>query len=159
MEEEGQTILLEVPLDAINPAKCMEVRSAIIPDGPFTLPEGYQLRSMAVYINYDGRRVTKPLRLVLPHWYGGEDHVHDGLSFAKAPHTLIKRERLYHFELVDGGMFDEQRQCGVLQLSGHSTVFAMVFKVKAISLTKLLIQTCAARLQSLMHIHCGFRWV
>ena len=132
-EEEGQTVHLVVPPGAVSPSESVEVRSAIIPAGPFTLPEGYQLGSMAVYVYYDGRRVARPFRLRLPHWYGGEDHVRDGLSFAKAPHTLKEGEHVYQFELLEGGMFEEQPQCGVLQLSGHCTVFTMVFKLKAIS--------------------------
>ena len=133
-EEEGQTVLLEVPPGAVNPSESVEVRSAVITDGPFTLPEGYQLGSTVVYINCNGRLVSKPFKLLLPHWYGGEEHIKDGLSFAMAPHTLKEGECVYQFELVEGGMFEEQRQCGVLQLSGHCTVFAAVFKVKAISL-------------------------
>ena len=59
----------------------------------------------------------------------------DGLSFAMAPHAQTEgRERVYHFELLEGGRFAEQRQCGVLQISGHCTLFAVVFKVKASSL-------------------------
>ena len=131
--EEG-TILLEVPPGVVSLAESVEVRSALIPDGPFTLPEGYQLGSMVVYLYYDGRRLTKPCTLSLPHWYGGEDHVRDGLSFAIAPHTLKEGEHVYHFELLEGGRFAEQRQCGVLQISGHCTLFAAVFKVKASSL-------------------------
>ena len=130
--EEG-TILLEVPPDAVSPAESVEVRSALIPDGPFTLPEGYQLGSMVVYLCYDGCRLTKPCTLSLPHWYGGEDQVQDGLSFAMASHTLKEGESVYHFELLEGGRFaEEQQQCGVLQIS--STLFAAVFKVKASSL-------------------------
>ena len=131
---DGGTILLEVPPGAVSPAESVEVRSALIPDGPFTLPEGYQLGSMVVYLYYDGRRLTKPLTLSLPHWYGGEDHVRDGLSFAMAPHTPKEGESVYHFELLEGGRFAEQRQCGVLQISGHCTCFAVVFKVEASSL-------------------------
>ena len=130
---EGGTILLEVPLGAVNPAESVEVRSALIPDGPFILPEGYQLGSMLVYLYYDGRRLTKPCTLSLPHWYGGEDQVRDGLSFAMAPHTLKEGESVYHFELLEGGRFVEQQQCGVLQISGHCTLFAVVFKLKASS--------------------------
>ena len=133
-EEEGQTVLLEVPPGAVRPLESVEVRSAIIPMGPFALPEGYQLGSMVVYINYNGRLVSKPFKLCLYHWYGGEDHIRDGLSFAMAPHTLIEGKCMYQFELVDGGVLEEQQQCGVLQLSGHCTVFALVFKVKASSL-------------------------
>ena len=129
----GGTILLEVPPGAVNPAESVEVRSALIPDGPFILPEGYQLGSMVVYLYYDGRRLTKPCTLSLPHWYGGEDQVRDGLSFAMAPHTLKEGESVYHFELLEGGRFVEQQQCGVLQISGHCTLFAAVFKLKASS--------------------------
>ena len=131
---EGGTILLEVPPGAVSPTESVEVRSALIPDGPFTLPEGYQLGSMVVYLYYDGRRLTKPCTLSLPHWYGGEDQVRDGLSFAIAPHILKEGEHVYHFELLEGGRFAEQQQCGVLQISGHCTLFAAVFKVKASSL-------------------------
>ena len=131
---EGGTILLEVPPGAVSPAESVDVRSALIPDGPFTLPEGYQLGSMVVYLYYDGRRLTKPCTLSLPHWYGGEDQVRDGLSFAMAPHTLKEGESVYHFELLEEGMFAEQRQCGVHEISGHCTLFAVVFKVKASSL-------------------------
>ena len=130
--EEGESILLEMPAGAVSSSQCVEVRSALIPDGPFTLPEGYQLGSMVVYIYYDSQRVTRSLTLRLPHWYGGEDQVQDGLSFAMAPHTLKEGERVYHFELLKRGRFAEQ-QCGVLQISGHCTLFAAVFKVKASS--------------------------
>ena len=41
---------------------------------------------------------------------------------------------MYHFELLEGGKFAEQRRCGVLEISGHCTLFAAVFKVKASSL-------------------------
>ena len=133
-EKEGKTILLEVPAGAVNPSECMEVHSAVIPNGTFTLPEGYQLGSMVVYIHYDSRRVTQPLKLCLPHWYGGEDHIQDGLSFAMAPHMLKKGEQVYRFKLLEGGKFAEQQQYGVLQITGHCTLFVEVFKVKASSL-------------------------
>ena len=132
--EEGETILLEVPPGAVRPSESVEIHSAVIPEGPFTLPEGYQPGSMVVYIHYDSRRVSQPLKLYLPHWYGGEDHIQDGLSFAMAPHTLKEGDSVYHFELLEGGRFAEQRQCGILQISGHCTLFKEVFKVKASSL-------------------------
>ena len=51
-----------------------------------------------------------------------------------APHTLKEEESVYRFELLEGGKFVEQQQCGVLQISGHCTLFAAVFKVKPSSL-------------------------
>ena len=130
--EEGETILLEVPPGAVRPSESVEVHSAVIPDGPFTLPEGYQLGSMVVYTYYDSRRVTQPLRLRLPHWYGGEDHVQDRLSFAMAPHTLKKGEHFYRFELLEGG-WRLGSHCGELEIDGHCSLFAEVFKKGAVS--------------------------
>ena len=125
--EEGESILLKVPPGAVSPSACVEVRSAVIPDGPFTLPEGYQLGSMVVYIHYDSRHVTQPLTFRLPHWYGGEDQVQDGLSFAIAPHALKEGERVYHFELLEGGRM-LNGHCGELEIDGHCSLFAEVFK-------------------------------
>ena len=128
----GGTILLEVPPGAVSPAESVEVCSALIPDGPFTLPEGYQLGSMVVYLYYDGCRLTKPVTLSLPHWYGGDDQVRDGLSFAMAPHTLKEGERVYRFELLEGGKMLSS-QCGELEIDGHSSQFAVVFREGAVS--------------------------
>ena len=130
--EEGQTIILEVPPGAVDPSESVEVRSAVIPDGPFTLPEGYQLGSMVVYIHYDSRRVTYPLKVCLPHWYGGEDRIRDGLSFAMAPHTLKEGEHKYHFKLLEGGRI-LSNHCGELEINGHCSLFAEVFKKGAVS--------------------------
>ena len=129
---EGGTILLEVPPGAGSPAESVEVRSAVIPDGPFTLPEGYQLGSMVVYLCYDGHRLTKPFALSLPHWYGGEDQVRDGLSFAMAPHTLKEEEHVYHFELLEGGEMLSSH-CMELEIDGHCSLIAEVFKKGAVS--------------------------
>ena len=60
--------------------------------------------------------MRRPLRLRLPHWYGGEDHVQDGLSFAMAPHTLKKGERVYQFELLKGGC-KLSSHCGELDVT------------------------------------------
>ena len=88
------TIFVEVPPNAVDTSADVKMRYAIIPTGSFTLPEGYQLGSPVVYIYYDGRRVTKPLKLHLPHWYGGEDRTQDGLAFAIAPHSLEAGKRV-----------------------------------------------------------------
>ena len=126
------TILLKVPPGAVSPAESVKVRFALIPDGPFTLPEGYQLGSMVVYICYDGQRLTKPITLSLPHWYGGKDQVRDGLSFAMAPHTLKKGESVYNFELLAGGKMLSSH-CGELEIDGHCSQFCVVFTKGAVS--------------------------
>ena len=130
--EGGRGIHVEVPPGAVCLAETVEVHSAVILNGPFTLPEGYQFGSHVVYIYYDGRRVNRPLCLRLPHWYGGEDQVRDGLSFAMAPHTLKEGESVYHFELLEGGRM-LSGHCGELEIDGHCSLFAKVFKKGAVS--------------------------
>ena len=127
------TIFVEVPPDAVSTFADVKMRYAIIPSGPFTLPKGYQFGSPVVYIYYDGQRVTKPLALHLPHWFGGEDHARDGLSFAVASHSLKRGTTAYQFQLIGGGTFSKHQQYGILHIDGHSTLFAEVFKEKATS--------------------------
>ena len=124
------TIFVEVPPDAVSTSADVKMRYAIIPSGPFTLPEGYQFGSPVVYIYYDGRRVTKPLALHLPHCYGGKDHARDGLSFAVAPHSLKRGTTAYQFQLIGGGTFSKHQQYGIFLIDGHSTLFTEVFKEK-----------------------------
>ena len=125
--EEEMTFFLEVPPGAVRPSERIDIHYAAIPYGPFTLPEGYQFGSMVVYIYYDNRHVRCPLRLLLPHWCGEEDHVQNGLTFAMAPHTLNKGEHVYHFQLLEGGR-RLSNHCGELEIDGHCSLFAQVFK-------------------------------
>ena len=127
------TISVEVPPDAVGTFADVKMRYAIIPSGPFTLPEGYQFGSPVVYIYYDGRHVSKPLELHLPHWHGGEDHARDGLSFAVAPHSPKRGTTAYQFQLIGGGSFSKHQQYGIFLIDGHSSLFAEVFKEKITS--------------------------
>ena len=124
------TIFVEVPPDAVSTSTEMKMRYAIITTGPFTLPEGYQFGSPVVYIYYDSRRVTKPIKLHLPHWYGGGDHTRDGLSFAVASHSL-KGGSVYHFQLLSGGKFSGNSHYGIVEIRGHCSLFAEVFNLGA----------------------------
>ena len=125
--EEEMTFFLEVPPGAVKPSERIDIHYAAIPYGPFTLLEGYQFGSMVVYIYYDNRHVRCPLRLLLPHWCGEEDQDQSGLTFAMAPHTLNKGEHVYHFQLLEGGR-RVGNHCGELEIDGHCSLFAQVFK-------------------------------
>ena len=81
----------------------MEVRFAVIADGPFKTPEGYNLCSMAAYIHYNPALATKPFLLLLPHWSGAPDHP----VFVISPHTLRVGEQYYPFRLLEGGEFGD----------------------------------------------------
>ena len=124
------TIFVKVPPDAVSTSADVKMRYAIIPSGSFTLPVGYQFGSPVVYIYYDGRQVTKPLALHLPHWYGGEVRARDGLSFAVAPHSLEGRS-VYDFQLLASEDFPESSHYGVVEIHGHCTLFTKVFRLGA----------------------------
>ena len=119
-EGDEDMIQLHVPQGAVRAdgEGVLEVRYAVIPDGPFRTPEGYKLCSMAVYLYYDPAQTTKPFYLLLPHWSGAPDHP----TFVTSPHTLSEGERYYHFHLVEGGEFS--KRCGTLEVHGHCTLFA-----------------------------------
>ena len=130
--EEGvdeDVIQLHVPQGAVRAdgEGVLEVRYAVIPDGPFRFPEGYKLCSMAVYLHYDPAQTTKPFYLLLPHWSGAPDHP----TFVTSPHTLPEGERYYPFHLLEGGEFSEGY--GVLELDGHSSIFAEAFGLEETS--------------------------
>ena len=125
--KETETIILEVPPGAVGSSETVEVHTAVISYGPFTLPPGYQFGSMVVYISYDGRRVTRSFKLHLPHWYGGQSLVQDGISFAMAPHTLKEGKSVYQFELLERGRITDNHS-GELEIDGHCSLFAEVFK-------------------------------
>ena len=128
-EIKEDTIFVEVPPGAVSASAKVEMHYAIILGGPFTLQEGYQFGSPIVYIYYDSRHVTKPLTLHLPHWCGGGDHTRDGLSFAIAPHSLKASVHMYHFQLLAGGEFPISSQYGVIEMYGHHSLYAEVFKL------------------------------
>ena len=67
-EADKPVIQLHVPQGAVKAEEegMMEVRYAVIPDGPFKTPEGYSLCSPAVYIHYNPAQATKPFHLLLP---------------------------------------------------------------------------------------------
>ena len=122
------TIFVEVPPGAVSTSTDVKMRYAIITTGPFTLPVGYQFGSPVVYICYDSRSVTKPIKLHLPHWYGGGDHSRGGLSFALAPHSL-KGGSVYNFQLLAGGQFSVSSHYGVVEIHGHCSLYTEVFEL------------------------------
>ena len=126
-EEEGGTVIqLCVPRGAVRAVgeEMVEVRYAVIADGPFRTPEGYSLCSMAVYIHYNPAQTTKPFRLTLPHWSGSLDHP----VFVTSPHTLPEGEQYYPFRLLEGGEFGEGY--GIVEVVGHCSLFGLAFRLE-----------------------------
>ena len=127
-EEEGDKpgIQLHVPPGAVRAEGegVMEVRYAVIPDGPFKTPEGYNLCSMAVYIHYNPALATKPFLLLLPHWSGAPDHP----VFVTSPHTLPEGEQYYPFHLLEGGEFGEGY--GIVEVDGHCSLIGQAYRME-----------------------------
>ena len=126
-EGDEDIIQLHVPQGAVRAEverELLEVRYAVIPDGPFRTPEGYKLCSMAVYLYYDPAQTTKPFHLLLPHWSGAPDHP----TFVTSPHTLPEGEPCYPFRLLMGGGFGEGY--GLLEVNGHSSLFGAAYRLE-----------------------------
>ena len=125
-EEDKSVIQLHVPQGAVRAAGegMIEIRYAVIADGPFRTPEGYSLCSMAVYIHYNPAWTTKPFRHLLPHWSGAPDHP----TFVTSPHTLPEGEQYYPFRLLEGGEFGEGY--GIVKVDGHCTLFGQAYRLK-----------------------------
>ena len=125
-EDAQQVIHLHVPPGAVRAdgEGVVEIRYAVIPDGPFQIPKGYRLCSTAVYIKYSQAQTTKPFFLSLPHWSGAADHP----VFVTSPHTLPEGEQNYPFRLQEGGEFGEGY--GIVEVDGHCSLFALAYRLE-----------------------------
>ena len=66
---------LEVPKNATRGREKVEIRYSIRATEGFEIEEGYKLASMAVYINYNPKDITKGPILHLPHWARNEKDI------------------------------------------------------------------------------------
>ena len=133
MSEECGVIMLEVPENAVNTAVCDElcIHYGVIVYGPFDVPEGYQLGSMAVYIYFEEDHTVKPVLLHLPHWAGKDGE--SSLKCAIAPHRLEEGEEKYKFRLTEDGDFHSTEGSGVIAINGHCYLFAIMHDENATS--------------------------
>ena len=121
-------IMLEVPENAVNTAVCdkLRIRYGVIVYGPFDVPEGYQLGSMAVYIYFDDDHTAKPVLLHLPHWACKDSE--SSLKCAIAPHRLEEGEEKYKFRFTEDGDFESTEGSCVITIDGHCSLFALMIK-------------------------------
>ena len=144
--DSGDTIQVEV----YNGDGPFSLRHAVLVNGPFQLPEGYQLASDVIYLYSDPLEPVRPFILRLPHWYsqweGAEAGIteRDGLVFVTAPHTPSQEgeEEQYKFVLQQEGNFP-MAGLGLLQVNSHSTLFGIAFKEKITS----KLRYCATHLE------------
>ena len=126
--KDNDVITLEVPEGAVNTAVCdrLCIRYGVIVFGPFDLPEGYQLGSMAVYIYFNQDYAVKPVVLHLPHWSGKDGET--GLKCVVAPHRLEEGEEKYKFKDVEEGDFQLKEGCHLITIDDQCSLFADALK-------------------------------
>ena len=121
---------MEVPATAIS-RDSLEVRYGIILDGPFALPSGYRLASPVVYVWFDHFKVTKSLKLHIPHWIAGDHgHLEEDISFVISPHVLPEREQMYTFTAMEPECTSLNDTFGTVKLSGHCSLLGLAMREK-----------------------------
>ena len=111
--KEGSAKLL-IPNGAILQDQELQVRYAFLLDGPFSIPENYDIVSPVLYIDYNTSHVKKPLELQFNHWYAGKDR-QKNMAFLKAPH-IAHEGGVFPFTKYKHGSFSDEEQFATLDL-------------------------------------------
>ena len=120
MDDTQEAIWLEVPEGAVN-VPILKIRAAVIVNGPFTVPAGYKLASLVVYVYFDPRCVSKPLLLHLPTWNAEKS---SSPRIVLAPHFFDHRRSDYEFQFAD----ETFQEGSAILINGHSTQFGKVIR-------------------------------
>ena len=127
---DNRAFRMEVPASAIS-SDSLEVRYGIILDGPFALPSGYRLASPVVYVWFDHSKVTKSLKLHIPHWIAGDHgHLEEDVSFVISPHVLPEGEQMYTFIAIEPECISFYNTFGTVELSGHNSSIGLAMREK-----------------------------
>ena len=111
--KEGSAKLL-IPNGAILQGQQLQIRYAYLLDGPFSIPEEYDVVSPVLYIDYNTSLLKKPLKLHLNHWYAGKDR-QKNMTFLKAPH-VPQKGGVFPFAKHTWGSFSDDDQFAALDL-------------------------------------------
>ena len=113
---------LEVPHGAI--AEKTTVQFGLALHGSFIVPSGYCQASVSVYLFFEDKAtLTKAVTLHLRHWCLGSK-----LKFAKSSHDLEEGDTTYRFEVVESGVFHEQKCIGSLQIEQPQTIYTILME-------------------------------
>ena len=108
---------LKAPKGVVNPGVELGMRYAVILEGPFSFPNGYQRVSSVLFLCCNNpQELQKELTIRLRHW-ANVTGMGSGLCFMKANHELGSGESCYSFMPMEGGDFDQDSGC--LRLKGH----------------------------------------
>ena len=121
-----EAIKIEVPKDAVN-VQILEIRSAVIVHGPFSVPDGHKLASMVVYVHFDPHCISKPLLLHLPNWVAKSESLSPEIVIASHSFDHMKCDYEFKFENIS---FSRN---GAIPISGHCSLFSKAIAEKAVS--------------------------
>ena len=113
---------LEVPHGAIDAHIVVQYGVAL--HGPFVVPDGYCQASVSAYLFFgDMTTLSKPVTLHLSHWCMGNE-----LKFARSSHHLRDADKAYVFDVVENGVFLEQKHSGSLQIEQPHTIYTILME-------------------------------
>lgn len=113
---------LEVPHGAIDGK--ITIQFGIALHGPFAVPSGYYQTSVSVYLFFgDAATLNKPVTLYLSHWCLGRK-----LKFAKSSHLFQEGDMTYKFDVMESGVFHEQKRIGSLQIEQPHTIYTILME-------------------------------
>ena len=102
---------LKAPKGVVNPGVELRMRYAVILEGPFAFPNGYQRVSSVLFLCCNNpQELQKELTIQLRHW-ADVTGKGSGLCFMKANHELGRGESCYSFTPMEGGGFDQDSGC------------------------------------------------
>ena len=125
---------LEFPQGAVD--KVTSVHYAIILQGPFVFPVGYNPGSVIVYVNMAKSTLVKPVYLSLSHWCIGEEgNYKDTLKFVSAPHTVEGKQHNYTFDKQEEEAdFTSHANVGVLTIQEPHCLFCVATTSETIAM-------------------------
>jgi hypothetical protein len=127
---------VEVPAGVVEEGKIVYIDYGITPNGPFSLPYGYKLCSMVVYLSVQGAKLKKPVILHIPHWVSVASTQTTNptkgalLRCCWSPHTLEEGQKTFKFSCLEEEAYTMTSKAGEISISGDNCLFADVIQIR-----------------------------
>lgn len=132
-QDDGCCAHLLAPEGIVCVGTSVVIDYAIILEGPFKFPEGYQRVSSVLFISCNATKdLQKALTVQMRHWATISNDQFKGkcLCFMKADHMLGSGDSHHQFWPLEGGEFQRHRntQSGCIQLKDHFCLVCIAIK-------------------------------
>lgn len=125
----------EVPAGAVEEGKTVYIDCGITPNGPFSLPDGFKLCSMVVYLSVQGAKLRKPMILHIPHWVSVASVQTTNsakgalLRCCWAPHILEDGQKTFEFSCLEEEKYTMTSRAGEILVNGENCLFANIIQM------------------------------